>query len=84
MRSIVLLSFLLSGCAGTMLDGRVCTVATQPEVQQHIGEVVASYTDEKDKAKAEQYLRTAGLTATALCEMVRAREAAKVRSNTAP
>lgn len=74
--SMLLLGLVVTGCAGTMLDGRVCTIATQPEIQQHIGAVVSSYTDEKDKAKAEQYLRTAGLTATALCEMVRAREAA--------
>lgn len=73
---VVLMAVVLTGCAGTMLDGRVCTIATQPEIQQHIGAVVSSYTDEKDKAKAEQYLRTAGLTATALCEMVRARETA--------
>lgn len=82
--SLVFFALVLTGCAGTMLDGRVCTVATQPEVQQHIGQVVASYTDEKDKAKAEQYLRTAGLTATALCEMVRAREAAQAQLNPAP
>jgi len=73
---LALLFVSVTGCAGTMLDGRVCTIATQPEIQQHIGSVVSSYTDEKDKAKAEQYLRTAGLTATALCEMVRARESA--------
>lgn len=81
---IIPLALLLTGCAGTMLDGKVCSLATQPEVQSHVGSIVASYADEKDKAKAEQYLRTAGLTATALCEMVRAREATIPAINPAP
>lgn len=80
---VAFLALILTGCAGTMLDGKVCTIATQPEVQTHVGAIVSSYTDEKDKAKAEQYLRTAGLTATALCEMVRAREAALPQINPA-
>lgn len=72
---VIPLTLILTGCAGTMLDGKVCTIATQTEIQTHVGAIVASYADEKEKAKAEHYLRTAGLTATALCEMVRAREA---------
>lgn len=65
---------LVSGCAGTMFDGRVCTIATNDQIGELSRNVVDSYVDKNDRIKADMYLATGKLTATALCEMARARE----------
>lgn len=75
---ILLLMGLLSGCAstqGTMLDGRICSIAGNDTVQQDVDTIVNSYVNDADKARAELYLRTAKLGATAICEAARARQA---------
>lgn len=81
MKTILLMStiWLLSGCTGTMLDGRVCTFYTDDALaRQGLSDhIVTTYVDETDRAKAQLYLKTARLSATALCEMARAREAAR-------
>lgn len=77
---LLLLTGLLAGCAstqGTMLDGRVCSIAGNDTVQQDVDTIVNSYVNDADKARAELYLRTAKLGATALCEAARARQSTK-------
>ena len=75
--SMIVMSCLLTGCAGTMLDGRVCTVATDVDAQQDVKTIVNSYVNPEDQQKADVYLKAAKLTATAICEAARARQAAK-------
>lgn len=67
--------FLLSGCAGTMFDGRLCSFATDAEAQAYTAQIVKQLSNEKDKEKVELGLKAAKLGATALCEAVRAKEA---------
>jgi len=74
---ILLLSLLFSGCAGTMFNGRFCTVATETDAVDDIATIVNSYTEPEKRVEVDRYIRTAQLTATALCEMARAREVAK-------
>lgn len=69
----------LSGCSttkGTMFDGTVCTFATSDSTAKLAQTIVQSYAPGLDRAKAEQYLNTAHLGATALCEMARSRQGA--------
>lgn len=83
MRSPCLIAGLLcllsiSGCSslrGTMLDGRVCTLATDKDVQGFVDVVVASLppTPEREAAMLAQSL--AKLGAVALCEAARKAEA---------
>ena len=73
--TILLAGFLTTGCAGTMLDGKVCTVATNANTQRHVETLVNSYVDLDEQYRAARYLKGAKLGATALCEMVRSREA---------
>lgn len=76
--SVVFLALILTGCAGTMLDGRFCTIATAGETRDLMNQVVDTHFSPESRQKAEQYLATAGLGATALCEVLRAREAAEL------
>lgn len=76
--SVVFLALLLTGCAGTMLDGRVCTLATADETQDLMNQVVDTHFNPQARLQAEKYLTVAGLGATALCEVLRAREAAEL------
>ncbi len=72
---MLIVAVALSGCAGTMFDGRVCTVATNTDAMDDIATIVDSYTTPEQRVEVDKYLRTAKLTATALCEMARARQA---------
>lgn len=80
MKHLLLVSslFALTGCAGTMLDGRVCTIATAGEVRDLTNQVVSTHFTPEERLEAEKYLTTARLGATALCEVLRAREAAEL------
>ena len=70
----MLLMLMVSGCAGTMLDGRMCTFienAKAPELQE---EIINSYVSSDKREAATRYVHTAGLAASTLCELARARE----------
>ncbi len=72
---VILLGFIfLSGCAGTALNGRICTIATDQDAQRDVKDIVESYTDPEDQKKASMYLRIAKLSATSACEVARARQ----------
>jgi len=77
---IVVLSILLSGCAGTMLDGKLCTIATAGQTQDLMNRVVDTHFSPEKRIQAEKYLTGAKLSATALCEVLRAREAAELET----
>ena len=72
---IAVLSLVLTGCSalqGTMLDGRLCTLATDQDAQRDVRELVDLYTPAHAQADAEKYLTMARLTAGSICEIRRA------------
>lgn len=91
---VLLLSLLLFGCAatkgtwldttGTMLDGTVCTIAAESSNAEMTDQIIHTYVNQKDQEKAQAYLLTAKLGATALCEMLRARQAVVAQGQAAP
>jgi major membrane immunogen (membrane-anchored lipoprotein) len=77
---MIALAILLGGCSslkGTMLDGRICTLATADEVQKDIATTVESLTSPEDKTKVEIGLKTAKLAAATYCEIARSTQGAK-------
>lgn len=84
---VVLLALLLAGCSsfkGTMLDGTVCTIATQSQNQVLMQQILSTYVNQADREKAQAYLLTAQLGSTALCEMLRSLQAQQAQGNPAP
>jgi hypothetical protein len=91
---VILLSLLLFGCGttkgtwldttGTMLDGTVCTIAAESSNADMTDQIIHTYVNQKDQDKAQAYLLTAKLGATALCEMLRARQAVVAQGQAAP
>ncbi len=90
---LILLSLLLFGCGatkgtwldttGTMLDGTVCTIASESSNAAMTDQIIHTYVNQKDQDKAQAYLMMSKLGATALCEMLRARQAAVAQGNPA-
>lgn len=72
MRTLALigLALLATGCAGTMLDGRFCTLASNDTIKQDIAVIADSVVDNKKEA-VRTALQVANLSATALCEAAR-------------
>lgn len=71
---VVLLMLMVSGCAGTMLDGRVCTLIENTKAPELREEIINSYVGADKREAATRYVHTAGLAASTLCELARARE----------
>ena len=67
----IALCAVLSGCAGTAFDGRICALATDADAEAYVKEIMDMYASEEDKAKASLYIKTAKLGAVALCEAAR-------------
>lgn len=78
--AIAIMCVALSGCAGTMLDGKLCTIATAGQTQDLMNRVVDTHFSPEKRIQAEKYLSGAKLSATALCEVLRAREAAELQA----
>ena len=80
MIGVIGVGLLLAGCSGlkgTMMDGSVCTIASSDAIGAYKDHVIDSYVDKDDQKKAQLYASTAKLTATAWCEVARARDAAR-------
>lgn len=67
----------LTGCAGTMFDGRFCTIATDEDVQKDIAVIADTLVPEDKKAQAELAMKLAKLGATSACEGARIVQGAK-------
>lgn len=68
---VLLLVLGLSGCAGSMLNGRVCTLATDQDAQAFVEEIAKEAVDEKDQEAVRLGLKAAKITAQGLCEAQR-------------
>lgn len=81
---IAMLVIGLAGCSslkGTMLDGTVCTIASEANNTVLTDQIIQTYVNKADQDKAQAYLLTAKLGSTALCEMLRARQAVQAQGN---
>lgn len=61
-----------------MLDGTICTIATDTEVQKDIKVIVDEFAPKNEQEKKDLYLKLAKFSATAVCEQARAIRAAKL------
>lgn len=81
----ILLVFLamgsLAGCSlvkGTMLDGQLCTLATDTQVQGYIKTITTAAVPPEHQVAAMHASQLAKLGATALCEAARQAQAREV------
>lgn len=70
---LTLLALVTTGCAGTVLDGRFCTLATDEDAKKDIKVIVENVAEDLDKKHVELALKAASLGSTALCEAARAK-----------